>query len=88
MRGAGMKFVGQAEEDRAAVRPIVVMACSHDGFHGICTSYDRKRGVLVYFWTCERCGARLHEARREEYRPSFVLAARPAFSRPGRTQAS
>jgi hypothetical protein len=27
--------------------------------------------VLVYFWTCERCGARLDEARREDYRPAF-----------------
>ena len=27
--------------------------------------------MLVYYWTCERCGARLNEARREPYRPSF-----------------
>jgi hypothetical protein len=27
--------------------------------------------VLTYFWTCERCGAQLHEARRDDYRPSF-----------------
>lgn len=48
------------------------MACAHDGFHSIGTSYDRRRGVLVYFWTCERCGARLRDARRERYRPSYV----------------
>jgi hypothetical protein len=48
-----------------------VMACSHDGFHGINTFYDRRRGVLVYYWTCEDCGKRLGEARREEYRPQF-----------------
>jgi hypothetical protein len=47
------------------------MDCLHDGFHTIRTAYDRSRAVLVYFWTCERCGARLEEARREEYRPSY-----------------
>jgi hypothetical protein len=47
------------------------MACSHKGFHGIGTAYDRKTGVLVYFWTCERCGTRLHDALRQEYRPAF-----------------
>jgi hypothetical protein len=47
------------------------MACSHADFHGIRTMYDRKSGVLVYFWTCESCGKRLGEARREEYRPQF-----------------
>jgi hypothetical protein len=47
------------------------MPCPHDGFHGISTAYDRLRGLLVYYWTCERCGARLGEARREVYRPSF-----------------
>jgi hypothetical protein len=48
-----------------------VMSCTHDGFHEIRTAYDRHGGVLEYFWTCENCGVRLHEARREEYRPSF-----------------
>jgi hypothetical protein len=47
------------------------MGCAHDGFHAIRTSYDRRSGVLVYFWACERCGARLADARRESYRPSF-----------------
>jgi hypothetical protein len=47
------------------------MACHHNGFHAIGTTYDRATGVLVYFWTCERCGTRLREARREEYRPAF-----------------
>jgi hypothetical protein len=47
------------------------MACPHDGFHDIRTAYDRRRGLLVFHWTCERCGARLSEARREPYRPSF-----------------
>jgi hypothetical protein len=48
-----------------------VMACAHDGFHAIRTTYDRRSGVLVYFWACERCGARLGDARRERYRPSY-----------------
>ena len=47
------------------------MTCSHAEFHGIRTMYDRNSGVLVYFWTCESCGKRLGEARREEYRPQF-----------------
>lgn len=47
------------------------LVCSHDGFHAIRTEYDRDRGVLLYFWTCERCGTRLREARREQYRPFF-----------------
>jgi hypothetical protein len=47
------------------------MSCSHQGFHGIRTQYDRRDGVLVYFWTCELCGKRLGEARRESYEPRF-----------------
>jgi hypothetical protein len=48
-----------------------VASCPHDDFHTIRTAYDQRRGVLVYFWTCERCGERLQEAGREEYRPSY-----------------
>jgi hypothetical protein len=47
------------------------MRCDHDGYHAIQTAYDHSGGQLVYFWTCERCGMRLGEARREEYRPAF-----------------
>jgi hypothetical protein len=47
------------------------VSCSHDGFHAIHSRYDRRDGVLVYYWTCERCGARLNEAARESYRPQF-----------------
>jgi hypothetical protein len=47
------------------------MSCSHQGFHAIRTTYDRQSGVLVYFWTCEGCGERLGEARRENYRPHY-----------------
>jgi hypothetical protein len=27
--------------------------------------------VLIYYWMCERCGARLGELRRDPYRPHF-----------------
>jgi hypothetical protein len=47
------------------------MTCRHQGFRAVSSSYDRTRGLLVYFWTCERCGARLNEAGRTEYRPRF-----------------
>jgi hypothetical protein len=47
------------------------MQCSHDQYHAIRTTYDRRRGLLLYFWTCESCGKRLGEARRDEYRPQF-----------------
>jgi hypothetical protein len=47
------------------------MVCRHDGFHGISSAYDRRRGILVFHWTCEGCGTRLKEAAREEYRPEF-----------------
>jgi hypothetical protein len=47
------------------------MGCTHDGFHEIHTSYDPRRGLLLFFWSCERCGARLRELHREEYRPRF-----------------
>ena len=59
------------------------MPCTHDGFHAISTSYDRRRGLLIYHWTCERCGARLSEALRQPYRPSFDPNGTQAF--PGRT---
>jgi hypothetical protein len=47
------------------------MVCEHDGYHSIQTMYDQLIGELVFFWTCERCGARLSEANRVEYRPAF-----------------
>jgi hypothetical protein len=47
------------------------MPCAHDDFHSVRSAYDRRRGLLVFYWTCERCGARLREAGREEYRPHF-----------------
>jgi hypothetical protein len=47
------------------------MDCSHSGFRDFCSHYDHGTGVLVYYWICERCGERLSEARREEYRPLF-----------------
>ena len=47
------------------------MSCPHDGYHGIRSAYDRRDGLLRFFWTCERCGARLEEAGRTPYRPRF-----------------
>lgn len=67
----GARFVGRAEATRGAGRSSVGMACPHDGFHAIASSYDRHRGLLIYHWTCERCGARLSEARRQPYRPAY-----------------
>jgi hypothetical protein len=45
--------------------------CRHDGYHDIHTVYDRDTGLLVYFWTCDECGERLGQVRREDYRPRF-----------------
>jgi hypothetical protein len=45
--------------------------CAHEGFHDIRSCYDRRRGVLAFVWTCERCGAELREVRREFYRPRY-----------------
>jgi hypothetical protein len=47
------------------------MDCKHDEFHAVRSAYDQDEGVLVFFWTCERCGERLNEALREQYRPQF-----------------
>jgi hypothetical protein len=47
------------------------MACKHDEYHAVRSAYDQDEGVLVFFWTCERCGERLNEALREQYRPQF-----------------
>jgi hypothetical protein len=47
------------------------MKCSHEGFHSVRSQYNRRSGVLVYLWTCDSCGARLKEAQRMSYRPSF-----------------
>jgi hypothetical protein len=60
------------------------MCCRHDGFHAILTVYDRTQGVLVYFWVCERCGARLGRAGSRKYRPSCDL--RPAARRDRRAE--
>ena len=66
-----LNFVRNAATGRHFGRSMEDMACHHDGFHGIRTRYDRRRGVLVYFWTCERCGVRLSEALRQDYRPAY-----------------
>ena len=45
--------------------------CLHDGFHDIRSSYDRRRGVLSFVLTCERCGAELGELLRQLYWPHY-----------------
>jgi hypothetical protein len=71
MVGNGPKWhrLGMALSRQSRVPSAV--ACAHDEFHAIRTTYDRRSGVLVYFWACERCGERLGDARRERYRPSY-----------------
>jgi hypothetical protein len=59
------------ESDWARRTLYKLVHCDHDGYHAIQTAYDHSGGELVYFWTCERCGMRLREARREAYRPAF-----------------
>jgi hypothetical protein len=47
------------------------MDCAHDGFYTIRSEYDRRRRMLVYFWTCDGCDARLDEVRRDPYEPRY-----------------
>ena len=47
------------------------MACGHDSYRTIESRYDRRRGLLVFYWRCEHCGTRLGEAERLSYRPSY-----------------
>lgn len=49
------------------VQPI----CTHDDFHGISSCYDRRRRILSFVLTCERCGVELRELRRERYSPRY-----------------
>jgi hypothetical protein len=65
------RFVWSLKATGRPGRSCCEMDCKHAGFHSIRTIYDRQRGVLVYFWTCESCGKRLDEARRESYVPQF-----------------
>jgi hypothetical protein len=67
------------------------MRCRHQGYHAVRSSYDRGQGVLIFFWTCEQCGTRLREVRRETYRPHFdprastaSPASRAEMTNPGR----
>lgn len=57
--------------------------CAHDGFHSVRTEYDRRRALLVYFWVCEVCDARLGEVKREAYRPSYDPHGSARFLRSG-----
>ena len=65
-------FVGNVKAGSPPIRWCrMAKPCPHDGFHGIRTVYDRDRGLLRFFWTCEDCEARLSEAHRAEYSPRF-----------------
>ena len=57
------------------------MACTHDQYRSVLTSYDRRGGTLVYFWRCDRCGARLGEHERVQYRPQYETPARTVDAR-------
>jgi hypothetical protein len=56
----------------------VSKACPHDGFHDIRSTYDQRRGLLFFYWTCEDCGELLGEAERTKYRPRFERRAADA----------
>jgi hypothetical protein len=68
---ARTKFVPFRRDPTPPIRSQYAVSCSHEGFHAIRSWYDRQGGVIVYYWTCEHCGALLREARREPYRPHF-----------------
>jgi hypothetical protein len=61
----------------------VTKPCTHDGYHDIRTIYDRRFGVLVFYWTCEDCGQRLREAERADYRPRFERRGESESASPG-----
>ena len=58
--------------------------CAHEGFRTIGSAYDHRRSVLVYYWTCEQCGLRLGEVRREQYRPQFDPRGNDGYLTPSR----
>lgn len=60
------------------------MPCSHQGFRSISSGYERRRRVLIFFWTCERCGERLGEAGRTSYRPQFEPRGNDPYLATGR----
>jgi hypothetical protein len=61
-----------AQEPTFAQRSLYVQTiCAHDGFHGVSSRYDRRRGILAFVLTCESCGAELRELRREPYSPHY-----------------
>jgi hypothetical protein len=56
-------------------------SCSHDGFHDIRSTYDHRRGLLFFYWTCADCGELLGEAERAKYRPRFDRRAADAAAK-------
>ena len=79
-RSSGPPMAGDGPEWHRVV--MATTGCAHNGFHAIRTKYDRRSGVLVYFWSCERCDTRLGEARREPYRPAYDPAGNERFATP------
>jgi hypothetical protein len=55
--------------------------CPHDGYHDIRSTYDHRRGLLFFYWTCESCGELLGEAERTKYRPRFERRAENATAK-------
>jgi C4-type Zn-finger protein len=53
--------------------------CRHDGLHSITTQYDRDGEILVYYRQCERCGSRLGDVDRVDYRPDFNPAGNAPY---------
>jgi hypothetical protein len=67
-----MSFVRAGEAlARRKRSPYVQAICTHDGFHGIRSRYDRHLGVLTFLLACEDCGAELRQLRREPYWPRY-----------------
>ena len=66
------------EAPQAPERCSRVMPCSHRGFRDISSTYDLHRQVLVFFWSCERCGKHMGEAGRTRYQPRYEPTRRDA----------
>ena len=67
----GTSFGGIPKGPAETCRSSSAIACFHDTYRSITTSYDVVQRVLVYYWTCERCGAHLSELRRRSYEPRY-----------------
>jgi hypothetical protein len=57
------------------------MKCAHDQYRSVQACYDRGRGMLVYLWRCDRCGAHLGVHERVQYRPRYQTSSATALGR-------